>query len=104
MNRFSLILGIVVGGVLTLGPLWGLLATVVGMQHAFSSLAAEGIQDPKALSGAVGETLVSTSLGFLVCPLGIALLVTCIVLLVKDKKQPSPIPSTSVLPPSIPLS
>lgn len=94
MKRKFLVAGIVVGAILALGPLWGAIATAVGMMGAFKTLAGEGISDPKALSDQIGIQLMSASLGLLACPIGILLLVLCIVGLALDKKPPPLPPAT----------
>ncbi|HSI10999.1 MAG TPA: MotA/TolQ/ExbB proton channel family protein [Chthoniobacter sp.] len=95
MKRKLLITGIVVGAFLTLGPLWGMLANVIGMMGAFKVLGSDGISDPNALSHQIGITLMGTTLGLVACPIGIVLLVACIVGLVNSKKQPPEIPTAS---------
>jgi biopolymer transport protein ExbB/TolQ len=92
MKRKLLITGIVVGVLLMLGPVWGMLATVIGMMGAFKTLAGNGISDPNALSHQIGMQLMGTTLGLVACPIGIAMLAACIVGLVNDKKQPPPVP------------
>lgn len=83
-----------------LGPFWGMIGTVFGMTRAFRELAGSGVSDPKALSGAIGETLLATSAGIIACPIGIALLIVCIVKLTNTPKaSPSP---TSPTPPNLP--
>ncbi|MEP6671579.1 MAG: MotA/TolQ/ExbB proton channel family protein [Chthoniobacter sp.] len=96
-KRPLLITGILVGALLALGPLWGMLGTVLGMTRAFTVLNGNGISDPNALSGAIGTTLFATACGLLACPVGIALLILCIVMLGKNKGQqpPPPIPPGS---------
>jgi len=92
MKRSLLICGIVIGVILTLGPAWGMLGTAIGMMHAFQTLGGSGIGDPKALSGAIGETLLATGAGLVACPIGILLLVVCIVMLVNLSKEPPALP------------
>jgi biopolymer transport protein ExbB/TolQ len=95
MKRRLLISGIVIGSLLTLGPLWGLLGTALGMTRAFDILGSSGVSDPQQLSNAVGTTLVSTMAGAIACPIGILLLTVCIPLLVLLKKtQPPSVPSS----------
>ncbi|EDY15809.1 hypothetical protein CfE428DRAFT_6662 [Chthoniobacter flavus Ellin428] len=94
MRRKLLITGIVVGGLLFLGPVFGYLGTLFNMMGAFQDLSGSGISDPRALSAHIGNTLLATVLGVIACPIGLVLLVPCIVLFVRDKKQlPPPIPS-----------
>jgi len=98
MKKPLLVAGIVVGSLLALGPFWGVLGTAFGMMHAFDVLGGSGVSDPRALSGAIGETLTAVTAGIIACPVGLALLATCIVLLVRSKKQqPPPMPAAPAL-------
>lgn len=47
-------------------PMIGLLGTVTGMIRAFQTLGSEGIGNPAALAGAIGEVLVATASGLFV--------------------------------------
>jgi len=44
-------------------PLLGLLGTVAGIIHAFNAITANGIGDPRVLSGGIGEALITTAAG-----------------------------------------
>ncbi|MES2594161.1 MAG: MotA/TolQ/ExbB proton channel family protein [Verrucomicrobiota bacterium] len=63
-----------VGAWLQLAPVFGLVLTVLGMMKAFSTLGADGVGDPAQLSGAIGEVLISTAIGFAVGLIGFVLL------------------------------
>jgi hypothetical protein len=52
------------GAWLQLLPVVGIIGTVLGMTHAFSTLSTDGVGDPSKLSAAIGEVLISTALGF----------------------------------------
>ena len=69
------IVGMVVGALLTLGPILGLLGTVYGMNQSFHALGANGIGDPRALSRGVALTLLATVAGLVASPVGIILLI-----------------------------
>ncbi len=88
MKRPLLISGIVVGGILSLGPLWGFLLTVFGMMHAFKTLGGAGISDPKQLSDSIGQSLAGAAIGLFATPVGLVLLIGCIIALVKMQKIP----------------
>lgn len=93
MKRPLLIVGIIGGGLLMLGPLIGMFATVFGMQRAFRVLGSSGVQDPQQLSAAIGEVLLSSFAGLVAFPIGILTTVLCIIFLVKhDRKTPPPLP------------
>ncbi|MDR0428039.1 MAG: MotA/TolQ/ExbB proton channel family protein [Dysgonamonadaceae bacterium] len=53
----------VIATISTLGTLFGLLGTVLGMIRSFGALAAEGGADAVALSAGISEALVNTALG-----------------------------------------
>ena len=93
MKRKITVTGIVIGAILALGPVWGLLATVVGMQRAFSVLAGSGISDPLALSSSSGAVLSFQYIGFMMCPVGIALCIFCTIRLQALSRQPPPLPA-----------
>ena len=92
MKRSLLISGIVVGTLLTSAPLWGLLATVHGMNRAFTVLGSDGVANPQGLSTAIGGVLFSSVLSLIACPLGVLLLTLCIILLAVSKKPTPPPP------------
>ena len=54
------------GTIAAVSPLLGLLGTVIGIITAFSAITHSGIGDPKALSGGIGQALVSTASGLIV--------------------------------------
>jgi len=53
----------VIAVISTLGTLFGLFGTVLGMIRAFSALGQEGAPDPLALSTAISEALINTATG-----------------------------------------
>ena len=57
------------------------------MTRAFRILGSQGIADPGNLSAAIGEALVSTAAGLIACPIGLALLIPCIVVLARDARK-----------------
>jgi len=54
------------GTIAAISPLLGLLGTVTGMIEAFEAITSEGVGDPRALSGGIGEALITTAAGLLV--------------------------------------
>jgi biopolymer transport protein ExbB len=54
------------GSIAAVSPLLGLLGTVIGIISAFNAITHTGIGDPKALSGGIGQALVSTAGGLIV--------------------------------------
>lgn len=54
------------GTIAAVSPLLGLLGTVIGIITAFSAITHGSVGDPKALSGGIGQALVSTAAGLVV--------------------------------------
>lgn len=54
------------GTIAAVSPLLGLLGTVTGMIAAFHAITTEGVGDPRALSGGIGEALITTAAGLMV--------------------------------------
>src|SRR5271166_774383 len=54
------------GTIASISPLLGLLGTVAGIIHAFNAITANGIGDPRILSGGIGEALITTAAGLTV--------------------------------------
>ncbi len=52
--------------IITLGPLLGLLGTIIGMIDSFGIMAAEGMGQPHAVTGGVAEALICTAAGIFV--------------------------------------
>ncbi len=54
------------GTIAAMSPLLGLLGTVTGMISAFNAITEAGVGDPRALSGGIGEALITTAAGLIV--------------------------------------
>jgi len=54
------------GTVAVISPLLGLLGTVTGIINAFNAITAQGVGDPRVLSGGIGEALITTAAGLIV--------------------------------------
>lgn len=78
---------LIAGIVLLLGPLWGLLGTVLGMTRAFSHVDQAGSETPEMLATDVGLALWTTVIGLLVTPIGLGLVVIGIVWMTKIKQR-----------------
>jgi biopolymer transport protein ExbB len=50
----------------TAAPLLGLLGTIIGMIRAFKLFGAEGLVDPRGVTGGVAEALIATAVGLLI--------------------------------------
>ncbi|CAN5414873.1 hypothetical protein BH09VER1_BH09VER1_55060 [soil metagenome] len=89
-KRRLTIAGIVAGSLLTLSPVFGILATVLGMGRAFATLGKAGVSDPRELATGIGETLMTTAVGFFLFPVGVLLLTLSIVFYFRLKAASPP--------------
>ena len=62
LDRFLNMLGTIAA----VSPLLGLLGTVVGIISAFNAITSQGVGDPRALSGGIGQALIATAAGLCV--------------------------------------
>jgi len=88
--RWLCIAGLVLGGVLVTGPLWGSALTAYSMQSAFSHLHQSGVSDPKALAVDIGHSLFASGMGFVACPLGAGLIAVSLIILLRRRPPPLP--------------
>ena len=77
---------LIAGILLALGPIWGVLGTVLGMTLAFGQIAESEVQ-VDALASDISFALYTTVAGYIAFPIGIALIVTALIKLLKPKKQ-----------------
>ena len=54
------------GTIASVSPLLGLLGTVTGIISAFNTINSQGVGDPRALAGGIGEALITTAAGLIV--------------------------------------
>jgi hypothetical protein len=90
VKRPFLICGLAVGGLLMLGPVVATLGTAYQMHHAFQEMGRVGVGDPKQLSAAIGEILVTGIAGIIVFVIGLALAGGCIIALVRQQGRTPP--------------
>jgi len=91
VKRLPLVLLIAGLGTFIAAPMLGLAGTVLGMIGAFDTLGANGISDPKALSGHIGTVLMSTMVGLLVSgTIGVPLILAALVLHFTARKPHDP--------------
>ena len=93
--RWLWITGIVVGAMLTAGPLWGAAATALSMTAAFDTLNQSGVADPRALATHVGHSLTAMAAGVVACPVGLGILSLSIIFLVRHRSAQPPLPATN---------
>ena len=90
-KRRLLIVGIVIGSLLTLSPLPSMLCTVFGMIRAFNELGSSGNFDKQALSDSISTALVGTTAGLCLFPVGVIVLTLSLVFFFR-LRAPSPPP------------
>ena len=85
-RKTKLITWLVVGIVLALGPIWGMIGTVVGMVLAFATLAQPQPQ-AEALVSNISLALYTAAAGWIACPIGIVVIIISALKLGKAKKE-----------------
>ena len=86
MSRKKLIIGAVLGGLLTVAPLCGLLATVVGLVGSFgdfANVAPEAKQ--QVLADGISGAMLPTFIGLAIMPVGLITLIYCVIKLRTSK-------------------
>ncbi len=78
---------LVIGILLALGPVWGLVGTVLAITRAFSNLAELGSASNDVLVEDISLALYTTAAGYIMFPIGIVLIVIAAIKLSKLKKQ-----------------
>jgi len=79
---------VALGSILSLGLVWGIIGTVIGMVRAFNTMGNEGatLDNSEALASDIGIATISTAIGFLITPVGIVLLAIGIPWMIKQRK------------------
>jgi len=96
-NRKLSIAGIVCGALLALGPVWGIALTVLSMFHAFQTLGQAGVSDPGNLAQNLGNGLMATTIGMVLCPVGFLIVAVSIYFLTrKCVATPPPLPQEEI--------
>jgi len=67
-----------VGLAFQIGPVFGLLGTIIGMIRAFSTMGEGGVGGSEALAGDIGFALITTAIGLIMALVGIVLIVIAI--------------------------
>lgn len=78
---------LVLGAILLLGPVWGILGTVVGMTRAFEKIGNSTAGSPEALASDISLSLQTTAAGLIASPIGLAVLIGAIIWLVQIHKK-----------------
>ena len=92
-RKTKLIIWLVVGIILALGPIWGLVGTVVGMILAFGHIQQGSSGEPEILANEIGLALYTTAAGLIACPIGIIMVVVSAIMLGRTKNEPEEVPS-----------
>ncbi|VGO17853.1 hypothetical protein PDESU_06455 [Pontiella desulfatans] len=78
---------VVLGSILSFGPVLGILCTIIAMVSAFQTIGGQGVEKPEALAEEMGFALTSTAIGILLLPIGVILLVIGIRGMIKQQKR-----------------
>ncbi len=92
LRKTKLVMWLVGGIILALGPLWGMIGTVVGMLMAFGTLAQQQPQ-PEVLASNISIALYATAAGWIACPIGIVIIILSSIHLGRAKKDNEEVPS-----------
>lgn len=84
-RKTKLIAWLVAGIIFALGPIWGMVATVVGMLLAFRNLGQSQPQ-AQALAGNISLALYTAMAGWIASPIGLAIIIVTVIKLVKNSK------------------
>ena len=85
-RKTKLILWLFAGIILALGPIWGMIWTVVGMILAFGNLGQPQPQ-AEALASNISLALYATAAGWIACPIGIVIIIVSAIKLGKSTKE-----------------
>ncbi len=85
-RKSKLIIWLVVGIILCLGPIWGAVGTVVGMMLTFAQLAATQ-SDAETVANGVSVALLTTVIGWVLCPIGIGTVIVSAIKLSKCDEE-----------------
>ena len=85
-RKSKLITWLVAGIVLALGPIWGMIGTVIGMLLAFSNLGQPELQ-AEALASNISFALYTTAAGWIACPIGIVIIIVSAIKLGRIKRE-----------------
>jgi len=72
-----------VGAIFCLGPLWGLLGTMLGMTRAFGRMAESTAAEPAALAADVSLAMWAMIVGWLAIPLGTVIVIAAIIWIIR---------------------
>ena len=86
MNK-SHALWLCVGILFLLGPFWGFPFVAMEMFSAHQALSAGQQMDEQALAKGIAHATVPTLIGFIACPIGIAIIVTVVIKCIRLRKQ-----------------
>lgn len=83
-----------VGILLALGPLWGIIGTVLGMILSFGALS-QSPGSAETLSSNISFAMLTTVAGLILCPVGVVLIVISLIKLGQEPKGERPSPSVT---------
>jgi biopolymer transport protein ExbB/TolQ len=88
-RKTRLIAWLVAGVVLAMGPLWGLIGTVVAMLLAFGRIYEGDEPQAEALAGDVSLAIYTSAVGWIVCPVGLVIVIVAALRLSRLNRAPA---------------
>lgn len=85
-SKGKLIALLVAGVVMALGPVWGMLGTILGVVMAFGHMGQDGMGDPELLANDIGVAMYTTAAGLIMCPVGVTCILIAVIYLNRRKK------------------
>ena len=85
-RKTKLIVWLVIGIIVALGPIWGMIGTVVGMLLAFGDLGQPQPQ-AEALASNISLALYAAAAGWIACPIGIVTIIVSAIKLGKTGEE-----------------
>ena len=83
-QKTKLTVWLVVGIILALGPIWGMVGTVIGMVMAFGHMQQGGTAE---LANDISIALYTTAAGYIACPIGIVIIIVAAIKLNRTKNE-----------------
>ena len=94
-RKTRLIAWLISGGVLALGPIWGMIGTIVGMISAFQKIGQETVGNPEALASDISLAMYTTAAGWIACPIGIAIIIVSAIKLGRSGTETQGVPNNT---------
>jgi len=77
-NKKKLISWLIVGIIISLGPAWGVLLTIISMIHSANTLSQTSV-DPQVLADKIAISMNATAIGFIMFPIGLIIVIITLI-------------------------